>query len=451
MTVQHQILVVDDEKNAREGLKWALENNAQKVGTAANADEALEYMRAHSVDLVITDLKMPGMDGLALLKQIKAIDPGIGVIVITAHSTIETAVEAMREGAYDYQTKPVRLDELKLVIERALKSQHLEKENERLHRAVEDRYGFQNIIGKSQAMEDVFRTVRQVAPTRATVLIQGESGTGKELIANAIHFNSPRAREPFIAVNCGALATSLLESELFGHEKGAFTGAVSARAGRFELADGGTIFLDEIAETTPEFQVKLLRVLQEQNFERVGGSQLREVDIRVIAATNKNIEEAVANGSFREDLFYRLNVVNIQMPPLRDRNEDVPMLVAAFLDEFCEQYGKKGIRLSPKTMPRLQAYDWPGNVRQLRNVIEGAVVMASGKEISPKNLPESISKSDSPKESLSIRLGTPMAEIEHEVIRATLTHLGGNRAETARRLGIGRKTLYRKLETYGIE
>lgn len=451
MPAAHHLLVVDDEKNAREGLKWALEDKKHRVDVAASADEALGFLAEHQVDLVITDLKMPGMDGLELLQKIKDNDPSTEVIVITAHSTVETAVEAMRKGAFDYQTKPVRLDELRLVIERALRSQSLARENERLHRAVEERYGFQNIIGRSPAMESVFKAVRQVAPTRVTVLIQGESGTGKEMIANAIHFNSPRARHPFIPINCGALHAGLLESELFGHEKGAFTHAIQTRQGRFELADQGTIFLDEISETSPDFQVKLLRVLQEQTFERVGGTEPIKVDVRVIAATNRNLEEMVREGKFREDLYYRLNVVSIQLPPLRERTEDIPLLATAFLKEFSETYGKKDLRFSTKAMARLQSFNWPGNVRQLRNVIEGLVVMTNTKEISPRSLPDSIGQAAPPQGTVPVQVGMTLAEVEKEVIRATLAHTGGNRAETARRLGIGRKTLYRKMEAYEIE
>lgn len=451
MAHTNQILVVDDEKNAREGLKWALENKDQEVALAEDAQKAIEHIRANPTDLVITDLKMPGMDGLELLHQIKNLDPTIEVIVITAHSTVETAVEAMRRGAYDYQTKPVRIDELRLVIERALRNRSLAQENERLHRAVEEKYGFANIIGRSAAMEAVFDAIRQVAPTKATVMIEGGSGTGKELVANAIHYNSPRARFPFVPVNCGALAAGLLESELFGHEKGSFTGAHRTREGRFEMADQGTIFLDEIGETSPDFQVRLLRVLQEQVFERVGGTKQIQVDVRIIAATNKNLEQLVSEGKFREDLFYRLNVVNIKLPPLRDRGEDVPLLASSFLKEFGEQYGKKEMRFSPKAMAQLQSYDWPGNVRQLRNVVENLVVMSSAKEILPKSLPENIAKGAAPQGALPVQVGMTMADIEREAIRATLAHLGGNRAETARRLGIGRKTLYRKMETYDIE
>lgn len=451
MPPRHHILIVDDEKNAREGMKWALETPEWTVDVAASAEAALAHLETNQADLVVTDLKMPGMDGLQLLERVKAEDPTVEVIVITAHSTVETAVEAMRKGAFDYQTKPIRLDELKMVIERALQRQSLARENERLIKAVEDRYGFEKIIGRSPPMEAVFQTIRQVAPTRATVLIQGESGTGKELIANAIHFNSPRRREPLVPVNCGALAPGLLESELFGHEKGAFTNAIRSKPGRFEMANNGTIFLDEISETSPDFQVRLLRVLQEQRFERVGGTKTIQVDVRVIAATNKNLEQLVAEGKFREDLFYRLNVITIKIPPLRDRPEDIPLLVGAFLKEFGDQYSKPGLHLSAKTMAQIQSYDWPGNVRQLRNAIEGMVVMANAKELPPRLLPEPIRRGTQPKGNIAIRVGSTMADAEREMIRATLAHLSGNRAETARQLGIARKTLYRKIEEYGIE
>ena len=300
-------------------------------------------------------------------------------------------------------------------------------------------------------MERVFHTVRQVAPTRATVLIQGESGTGKELIAHAIHINSPRANKPFVPVNCGALAATLLESELFGYEKGAFTHAVKTKPGRFEMADGGTIFLDEISETSPEFQVKLLRVLQEKTFERVGGVSPMKVDVRVIAATNRDLRSLVDEGRFREDLFYRLNVVQVNLPPLRERAEDIPLLVDTFLKEFSAANDRHGLQLHPKAMAMLQNYRWPGNVRQLRNVIEGLVVMSAGREITPRNLPSDLRHEEPAQGSIVLHVGASLADAERELIRATLADKKGNRAQTAKILGIGRKTLYRKIEEYGIE
>ena len=451
MPKRHKILIVEDEKNTREGLKWGLDAKKYDITLAATAEEGLELFKSEPADLVLTDLKMPGMDGIELLELLKQEDPSVEVLVITAHGTVENAVEAMRKGAFDYQTKPVRMDELRLVIERALKSQSLARENEELHKAVQERYGFDNIVGRSAAIEKIFQIVRQVAPTRATVMIQGESGTGKELIAKAIHYNSTRARKSFVPVNCGALSSSLLESELFGHEKGAFTDAQYAKQGRFEKADGGTIFLDEISETSPDFQVKLLRVLQEQSFERVGGTETIKVDVRVLAATNRDLEELVEEGKFREDLFYRLNVVNINLPPLRERAEDIPLLATAFLKELGEQNGKPDLRISAKAMAILQDYSWPGNVRQLRNVIEGMIVMSTGKELTPRNLPDKVREGAPSRGTISLKVGSTFEQIEREVIRATLVACKGNRAETARQLGIGRKTLYRKMQEYEIE
>ncbi len=444
------ILIVDDEKNTREGLKWSLESGDYEIELAADGRQALELFHRRPVDLVITDLRMPDVDGLELLKRIKHEDPQVAVIMLTAHGTIETAVEAMNLGAMHYQTKPVDLKELKIKVQHALEGRRLVIENEQLKNLLSERYAFHNIIGRSPAMERIFQVVRQVAPTRATVLIQGESGTGKELIAHAIHMSSTRARRPFIAVNCGALAPSLLESELFGYEKGAFTHALKTKPGRFELADGGTIFLDEISETSPEFQVKLLRVLQEQTFERVGGTVPIRVDVRVVAATNRDLRQQVAEGKFREDLYYRLNVVMVELPPLRERREDIPLLVEAFKREFTEANGRREFAISPKAMQLLQDFRWPGNVRQLRNVIEGLVVMNNGKEVGPRDLPGEIAHAQPQPGGVSLRVGMSLADAERELIRATLSEQAGNRAQTARLLGIGRKTLYRKMEEYGI-
>ncbi len=444
------ILIVDDEKNTREGLKWSLESGDYEILLAANGREAYDLFQNQPVDLVLTDLKMPDMDGLELLKKIKAEDPQVAVIMLTAHGTIENAVEAMNLGAMHYQTKPVDLKELKIKVAQALEGRRLAIENEQLKSQISDRYAFHNIIGRSPVMERVFQIVRQVAPTRATVLIQGESGTGKELIANAIHLNSPRARRPFVAVNCGALAPTLLESELFGYEKGAFTNALKTKPGRFEIADGGTIFLDEISETSPEFQVKLLRVLQDQTFERVGGVAPIKVDVRVLAATNRDLRARIAEGKFREDLFYRLNVVTLELPPLRDRREDIPLLVDAFKREFAQADNRPEIEIAPKAMQLLQDFNWPGNVRQLRNVIEGLVVMNNGREVAPRDLPPEIARAQPVKGAVHLRLGMSMADAERELIKATLAEQDGNRAQTARILGIGRKTLYRKMEEYGL-
>jgi DNA-binding NtrC family response regulator len=445
------ILIVDDEKNTRDGLKWSLDDAGYACEVAASGDEALALLDARDFDLVITDLKMPGIDGMELLRRIKRDDPAVEVVMLTAHGTIETAVAAMEQGAAHYQTKPVDLKELRVKVDQAFGRRRLSIENRDLRALVDKRAGFENIIGNAPVMERVFQTVRQVAPTRASVLIQGESGTGKELIAHAIHLNSPRARRSFVPVNCGALTASLLESELFGYEKGAFTNALKTKPGRFEMADGGTILLDEISETSPEFQVKLLRVLQEQTFERVGGIDRIQVDVRVIAATNKNLQKLVEEGTFREDLFYRLNVVTIDLPPLRERADDIPLLVENFVREFCGQNGRPPMRVNPKAMTLLQQYTWPGNVRQLRNAVERFVVLGAGKEIGIADLPREISQAVPARGTVVVRVGATLADAEREMIRATLAAQDGNRAQSAKVLGIGRKTLYRKMEEYGIE
>ncbi len=449
--MKRRIVIADDEKNTREGLKWAIEGKGVEVALAADGQEALDILATRDVDLVIADLKMPSVDGMELLHRIKEDYASTEVIVLTGHGTVESAVEAMKIGAYDYVMKPVNLDELNLLVERALMLRSMKEENLELHRQLDERYGFDKIIGRSQAMMKVFRRIKQVAPSKATVLIQGESGTGKELIASAIHYNSPRKNKPFIKINCGALSPTLLESELFGHEKGAFTDAYKQKQGRFELANEGTIFLDEVSGTTREFQVKLLRVLQEQEFERVGGTRTIKVDVRVITATNKNLEECVKEGRFREDLFYRLNVIQINVVPLRERTEDIPLLVNAILQEFCQEYGKEMLEVSPKVMSIFQQYHWPGNVRQLRNVIEGLVVMATSREITPKSLPEEIRREVNRGRFLKIKTGSTLKDAERELIKATLLDVNGNKAKAARMLGLGRKTLYRKLQEYEIE
>lgn len=449
--MKRRIVIADDEKNTREGLKWAVEGKGVEVALAADGQEALDILATQDVDLVIADLRMPRVDGIELLHRIKNEYPGTEVIILTGHGTVESAVEAMKIGAYDYVMKPVNLDELNLLLERALMLKAMKEENLALHRQLDERYGLDKIIGRSPAMMKVFRKIKQVAPSKATVLIQGESGTGKELVASAIHFNSPRKNKPFIKINCGALSPTLLESELFGHEKGAFTDAYKQKQGRFELANEGTIFLDEVSETTPEFQVKLLRVLQEQEFERVGGTRTVKVDVRVITATNKSLEQCVQEGRFREDLFYRLNVIQINLVPLRERAEDIPLLVNSFLKEFSQEYGKEMLDVSPKVMSILQQYHWPGNVRQLRNVIEGLVVMATTREITPKSLPEEIRSEVDRGRFLKIKTGSTIQEAERELIKATLLEVNGNKAKAARMLGLGRKTLYRKLQEYRIE
>jgi len=444
------ILVIDDEKNIRTGLATALELDGYEVLMASNGAEGLEIALHSDIDLVITDLRMPEVSGEEVLRRVTTETPGIPVIVLTGHGTVENAVEAMRAGAYDFLTKPLNLDRLSLLVKRALQNRELILQHRELEREIEGRKSFEHIIGKSPAINKVFDVVKRVAPTKASVLITGESGVGKELIANAIHNLSPRKDKPFIKVHCAALAETLLESELFGHEKGSFTGAVARKRGRFELANSGTIFLDEIGEINQSVQIKILRVLQDKKFERVGGEETLEVDVRVIAATNKDLEKEIAEGRFREDLFYRLNIVKINVPPLRERKDDLPMMITSFIKEFADENGKKIEGIDAKARSVLYAYDWPGNIRQLRNCIESSVVMTSGTVISLDDLPPSI-RSGEETPSIHIPVGVTMAEAEKQVIIQTLTAQNGNKSRTAEVLEIGRKTLHRKLDEYGID
>ena len=443
------ILVADDEKNIREGLREALMLDGYEVLLAADGKDALDIVNRGDVDLLITDLKMPRLSGEELLKSIASSFPTVPVIILTGHGTIETAVQAMHDGAYDFLTKPVNLDHLSLLVKRALGSRELALQNRAMQEELERRSGFASIIGRSAEMRQVFEMVRQVAPSRSSVLITGESGSGKEMIAEALHYNSPRKDKPFIKLHCAALSESLLESELFGHEKGAFTGAIARKRGRFELANLGTLFLDEIGEINQNVQIKLLRVLEEKKFERVGGEETIEVDVRLIAATNRVLKEAIAKGAFREDLYYRLNVVNIHIPPLRERKEDIPLLVAAFLKEFSQENGKPIEGIDPKARLALYNYSWPGNVRQLRNSIESAVVLTKSTTITLEDLPPNI-KGETAGDTLRLPVGASLADMEKEVIRSTLVREGGNKSRTAEILGIGRKTLHRKIEEYGL-
>jgi len=447
--MKFSIVVIDDEKNIREGLGAALELDGYSVLLAESGERGLELVTTLDVDLVITDLRMPGISGEEVLRKVTADSPGIPVIVLTGHGTVETAVEAMRCGAYDFLTKPLNLDRLSLLVKRALQNRELVLQHRELEREVESRKSFEQIIGNSPAMQRLFEVVKRVAPTKASVLITGESGVGKELIANALHNLSTRAAKPFIKVHCAALAETLLESELFGHEKGAFTGAMARKRGRFELAHGGTIFLDEIGEINQSVQIKILRVLQERRFERVGGEESVEVDVRVITATNRDLPAEIAAGKFREDLFYRLNVVSMEVPPLRERKDDLPLMITAFIREFSQENGKRIEGIDPRARAALYAYDWPGNVRQLRNCIESAVVLTSGTIITLDDLPPSVHPSDEA-QSLILPRGLTMAEAEKRVILHTLTACNNNKTRTAETLGIGRKTLHRKLSEYGM-
>ena len=433
------ILIIDDEKNIREGLGTALELEGYDVKLAENGEVGLKLIEKGDIDLVITDLRMPGISGEEVIAKVAGESPGVPVIVLTGHGSIDSAVTAMRNGAYDFLTKPLNLDRLILIVKRALAGRELEIRHSTLKEELDAKTSFESIIGKSAEMLRIFEVVRKAANSKASVLITGESGTGKELIANALHNLSNRRDKPFVKVHCAALSESLLESELFGHEKGAFTGAVARKRGRFELANTGSIFLDEIGEIDQNVQIKILRVLQDRRFERVGGEETLEVDVRIIAATNRDLLQEIAEHRFREDLFYRLNVVHIQVPPLRERKDDIPLLVASFLEEFAKENNKK-----------ITGINWPGNIRQLRNCIESAVVMCSGSEITLEDLPPSVSGA-SDTDMISIPVGITLAEAEKILIQQNLAVNKGNKSKTADILGIGRKTLHRKIDEYNLE
>jgi two-component system response regulator HydG len=443
-----RILVVDDEGNARTALAEILRQEGFAVETAADGFKALARMDEFTPDLVLTDLKMPGMDGVELLGKVRDLDAEVPVVVMTAFGAVETAVSAMRAGAADYLTKPLNTDELLVVLERALEHRRLRGETAALRSQLTDRYKFENIVGSSQEMQSVFKSIAQVAPSRATVLLTGESGTGKELVAAAIHHRSPRAGRPFVRLHCAALAETLLESELFGHERGAYTGADRRREGRFEQADGGTHFLDESGEISQSTQVKLLRVLQEREFERVGSNQTLHVDVRVIAATNKDLRHLVDEGRFREDLYYRLNVINIRLPSLRERGADVAPLAMHFLRRYSEENGKSIERISDAALTQLVRYDWPGNVRELENVIERAVVLCDASAVGSEHLPPEIAilARDS---GIPAIPGSSMAEIERFAILQTLAATGGSTSKAAEVLGISVRKIQYKLQEYG--
>ncbi|MBI2876080.1 MAG: sigma-54-dependent Fis family transcriptional regulator [Candidatus Tectomicrobia bacterium] len=443
------ILVVDDELHTCEALKMGLEKEGYGVLTVETGQKAMEIAQGEKIDLILTDLKMPGMDGLKFLKAVKSIQPKVAVVVITGHGSIDSAVAAMREGAYDYITKPFKMAEIKKVVSKALETRDLLVENENLKAQIQHWYAFKNIIGSSKRLVEILKLVEQIAPSRSTVLLTGESGTGKELIAQAIHCNSFRTGQPFIKVNCAALPDTLLEAELFGYEKGAFTGALKSKPGRFELADSGTLFLDEIGEANPALQLKLLRVLQEGEFERLGGTQTLKVDVRIIAATNCNLREAVAEKRFRNDLYYRLNVMEIELPPLRERPEDIPLLTQHFIEKYSQINNKEVRSTAPEVMKIFQQYDWPGNIRELENVIEHAVVLCLSEIITPQELPDYLPQNNSAFTGLCLELpegGIPLEEIERKAILKTLEKTAGDKVAAAQILGIGLSTLYRKLK-----
>ena len=449
--MQSRILIVEDDKKIADGFEKFLKKKGHEVILAHDGKKALDIIKKHNINLVLTDLVLPRMDGINLLKEIKRIKPEIECVMITAHGTIEKAVEALKIGAYDFLIKPVNIKRLGILIEKALEKQVLILKNIELQQKLEERFGFKNIIGKSKEIKKILEVVTQVSSRNSNVLIYGESGTGKELIANAIHYSGSSTQRAFIKVNCSVFNEGVLESELFGHEKGSFTGAASQRIGRFEMANEGTLFLDEVSEITPSTQVKLLRVLQEKQFERVGGSKTIEVDVRIIAATNQDLKELVRLGKFREDLYYRLNVVKIDIPPLRNRKEDIPFLVNHFLTKFNQQYQTHIRGVTQKTLNMLLNYYWPGNVRELENCIESSMVMAQDEYLTPKDLPEYVTSQSSDEKSLIIDLGTSLKDIEKLVLTKTLELVKGNKAKAAQLLGIGVKTVHRKFEEYGLK
>jgi DNA-binding NtrC family response regulator len=445
-----RILVVEDEAPTRNGLcdllnDWGYDAKAVEDGIAA-----LRRVSTFRPSLVIADLIMPNMDGLELLRRLQQELSHISVIILSGRGTVETAVQAMREGAYDFLTKPVDIQRLQILIEKALEHEEILTRMDLAKRGLQELGRFGRLTGKSVPMRRIYSLIEQVAPSLASVLICGESGTGKECVARTIHEMSPRRDEPFIALNCAAIPDTLIESELLGHERGAFTGADRRRAGCFELADNGTLFLDEIAEMRPDVQVKLLRVLEESKFRRLGGKEYIQVDVRVLAATNRRIEEAIENGGLREDLYYRLKVFTIELPPLAERKEDIPLLVAEFIREFNQKNGKSVESVDNDTMQILLDHSWPGNVRELRNAIERAVIVCDSELIQPEHLPADLRHTFGSTPSVSIQLGRSIKEIEKEVILRTLDYTGGNKTKTARTLGIAPKTLYNKLKTYGV-
>ncbi|MGH7960061.1 MAG: sigma-54-dependent transcriptional regulator [Opitutaceae bacterium] len=456
------VLIVDDEKHTREGLQQALAENYD-VSVAANADEAFNLLEAQPFDVVLTDLRMPGKSGMKVIDKALALPNRPAVLMMTAYGNIETAVEAMKRGAVDFLTKPVNIERLEVLIQRALKTKTLEVEVQHLHERLDEKFKIEGIIGTSPKLKAVIDKMKLVAASRATILIEGESGTGKELIAQAIHQSSPRARGPFVAVHCAALSENLLESELFGHERGSFTGATERRIGRFESADGGTLFLDEIGEISQSTQVKLLRFLETKAIERVGGSKPLELDVRLVAATNRNLEQMVREGKFREDLYFRLNVVRLLMPPLRARAEDVPLLLAHFIRQFSEENGVPPLTVEPGALRTLQAYPWPGNIRELRNFCENAVVLRRGGSLTEYDLepkfrsPMSAAPSGPPSGQetglASDAVASPIMasgsllveENEKRLLREALLKARGNRTRAAELMGVSRRTLHRKI------
>jgi len=454
-----RILVVDDEPSMREFLEIMLSQEGYQVTTASTGEEGLKTYRNTEPDLVLTDVRMPGMSGLDLIREIHNVDPSVPIIAITAYASADDALRAVREGAYDYLSKPFQVEDLRIIIRNALEARRLRRENLDLRRSVEESYRFGDIIGKSPEMLDIFNLISRVAPSKASVLILGESGTGKELIAKAIHQWSPRVDRPFVTINCTAIPENLLESEMFGHVKGSFTGAVANKPGLVEAAHTGTLFLDEVGEIPPSIQAKLLRFLQDKEFRRVGSNEDRKVDVRVIAATNKKLEKEIENGNFREDLYYRLNVIRIRLPPLREREEDIPILIAHFLKKFTAEQGKEIHKVSSLAMRVLSKYSYPGNVRELENIIERCVTLEQSDQLTAENLPPKIAESTestggAPDAGIppdGIDLNREMENMERKLILRALEITGGNRSRAARLLGISFRSLRYRLVKLGMD
>jgi two-component system response regulator PilR (NtrC family) len=455
-----KILVADDEKSMRELLDIMLKKEGYKITLASNGEEVMKLIEKDIFDLALVDIRMPRQDGISVLKRIKAVSPETIVIMMTAYASADTAIKAMKEGAYDYITKPFKIDEIKIIIQNALEKKHLEHENLLLKKVVRDRYHFENLVGQSSKMLELYDLMEKVAPTKTNILITGESGTGKELVAKAIHYNSPRKDKPFVTLNCGAIPESLIESELFGHMKGAFTDAITTKKGLFEVADEGTLFLDEISELPLMMQVKLLRVLQDREFKRVGGTEDIRVDVRIISATNKDLEEAVRAKQFREDLFYRLNVIQIKLPTLRERKEDIPLLAGHFLNRYAEELGKQISQISPDALRILIQYDYPGNVRELQNIIERAVALEISQELTPSNLSSYLEEQslnlhkrrgldlEIPNE--GIDLEKIVEDIERTLLVKALDRTKGIKKKAAELLHINFRSMRYRLEKYGL-
>jgi DNA-binding NtrC family response regulator len=449
-----RILVVDDDESLRRVLQVQLEQEGYLVASAASAQQTLSMLELRAYDLVITDLKMPGSSGLELLKHIRSQHPEIVTIIVTAFGTVETAVEAMRAGAYDYLTKPVHPDEMLLVVARALEHLRLIEEVRALRASLDQKYGFENILGQSDVLLQVLDAAARAARTNSTVLIRGETGTGKELLARAIHFNSSRKDKPLITINCAAIPKELLESELFGHKRGAFTGAVTDKKGKIEMADGGTLFLDEIGELPLELQVKLLRLIQEGEIEKIGSAVRNQVDVRILAATHRDLQAMIEDGTFREDLYYRIAVIPLVMPPLRERVTDIPDLVGYFFRKSQQKNGRSELGMPPAVFPYFMQYRWPGNVRELENAVECIVVLARGNEVTVRDLPEFLRKERAAMDALEIHLppqGISLETVEKELMLKALEMCHWNQTRAARYLDISRKTLIYRMERYGIQ